>query len=571
MHSQPGVFAVLLGSGVSTGAGLPTGWQVVKQLVLRAAAAQDPDVDGPVSDEEVEAWWSEHGGGELGYSSLLETLAPTPAGRQAILEGFFEPATGDPEDEKDRHGPSAAHRALARLVAAGTVRVVLTTNFDRLMEQALEQVGIQPQIISRPEAVAGMKPLAHAPATVIKLHGDYKDLTTLNTPAELGDYPAEWKRLVGQVLDEYGLLISGWSADWDTALVHEIEASPARRYPLYWDSRSSRGQAAQRLLAHRSGIQIPSSGADELFTELESSVRAIEDLSEPPLTTAIAVARLKRYIHDPLQRIDLHDLVMSRLESIRGVAEEFGARPLPSASAYEEMIARYRSASLPLLELIVTGVRFDEDGLHTGVWNELLRRLLALRRPPDGTFNEFVWAAQHYPALLVYYSIGAACLAADRDELFIHLGRDLEWRRPFDGRDPDHAANVLRPDTVLSWDLINQFSRWRGTSWQQPPSHLVRADLHDVIADLVIDRDVKRFLDDVEYRHAVLVMSLPGFRHPLTGEYRGDRHWGGETLAACGKRFRTAADRAGAAWPWWSIVGPDLEVKLAEIEAAVAW
>lgn len=30
MQTQPGVMAVLLGSGVSTGAGLPTGWEIVK-------------------------------------------------------------------------------------------------------------------------------------------------------------------------------------------------------------------------------------------------------------------------------------------------------------------------------------------------------------------------------------------------------------------------------------------------------------------------------------------------------------------------------------------------------------
>ncbi len=33
MHGQPGVYALLIGSGVSTGAGIPTGWGVVTELV----------------------------------------------------------------------------------------------------------------------------------------------------------------------------------------------------------------------------------------------------------------------------------------------------------------------------------------------------------------------------------------------------------------------------------------------------------------------------------------------------------------------------------------------------------
>ena len=34
MHAQPRVYAVLLGSGVSTGAGLPTGWGVEDSLFV---------------------------------------------------------------------------------------------------------------------------------------------------------------------------------------------------------------------------------------------------------------------------------------------------------------------------------------------------------------------------------------------------------------------------------------------------------------------------------------------------------------------------------------------------------
>lgn len=44
--------------------------------------------------------------------------------------------------------PSAAHRAAAHLVKRRAVRVILTLNFDRLVETALQDVGIQPVIVS---------------------------------------------------------------------------------------------------------------------------------------------------------------------------------------------------------------------------------------------------------------------------------------------------------------------------------------------------------------------------------------------------------------------------------------
>jgi hypothetical protein len=68
---------------------------------------------------------------------------------------------------------------------------------------------------------------------VIKLHGDYADLEMRNTIDELSTYPPELDTLLDRVLDEYGLIISGWSADWDKALVAAMERLKSRRYPLY--------------------------------------------------------------------------------------------------------------------------------------------------------------------------------------------------------------------------------------------------------------------------------------------------------------------------------------------------
>jgi hypothetical protein len=97
VHSQPGVYALLLGSGASTAVGVPTGWGVVQQLIDRVRVAAGESVaDGDAIDPEL--WWSEHGDGQpLGYSNLLHSLAPTPGARRAHLASFFEPT----EDERE--------------------------------------------------------------------------------------------------------------------------------------------------------------------------------------------------------------------------------------------------------------------------------------------------------------------------------------------------------------------------------------------------------------------------------------------------------------------------------------
>ncbi len=52
IHSNPGVYAVLIGSGVSTAAGIPTGWDVTLDLIRKVAAIEreDPEPDP-------EAWY----------------------------------------------------------------------------------------------------------------------------------------------------------------------------------------------------------------------------------------------------------------------------------------------------------------------------------------------------------------------------------------------------------------------------------------------------------------------------------------------------------------------------------
>ena len=191
------------------------------------------------------------------------------------------------------------------------------------MERALEEAGVSPQVVASPAGVTGMTPLQHAQVTVIKLHGDYADLQMRNTIDELSTYPAELDSLLDRVLDEYGLIISGWSADWDTALVAALERLKSRRYPLYWDSRSSKGETARRLLAQHSGVVTPASSADELFTGLVDRIDALDRLAEPPLTTAVAVARLKRYLPDPVRRIDLDDLVTGAVSAVVGKAAAY--------------------------------------------------------------------------------------------------------------------------------------------------------------------------------------------------------------------------------------------------------
>ena len=175
------MYALLVGSGLSHAAGILTGWEITGDLIRRVAIGQGETEQADWAD-----WYRNKVGREPDYSEL----GASPEERRSILEGYIEPT---PEERAEgRKGPTMAHRVIADLVHRGLVRVILTTNFDRLLESALRERGVEPTIVDSIDAVQGAEPLTHARCYVIKLHGDYKDARILNTDEELANYPAEF-------------------------------------------------------------------------------------------------------------------------------------------------------------------------------------------------------------------------------------------------------------------------------------------------------------------------------------------------------------------------------------------
>jgi hypothetical protein len=154
VYESKGVYAVLLGSGLSRAADIPTGWEITIDLVRRVGLAQ-----GAGEQADWGQWYLEKVGTEPNYSSLLEELASSQEERRSILHSYIEPSVQDREE--GRKVPTTAHRAIADLIANGFIRVIITTNFDRLLENALRERGIEPTIVS---SVDELHPVLLTPA-----------------------------------------------------------------------------------------------------------------------------------------------------------------------------------------------------------------------------------------------------------------------------------------------------------------------------------------------------------------------------------------------------------------------
>jgi SIR2-like domain len=443
MHANRGIYAILVGSGISRAAGIPTGWEVTLDLVRKLAA-----MSGESCDPDPETWYLGKFQRAPNYSDLLDALAKTAAERQQLLRAYWEPTEQEREDGAKQ--PTAAHHAIAALVAQGFVKVIVTTNFDRLLESALAEAGVVPTVISSPDQASGALPLIHTRCCVFKVHGDYLDTRIRNTPAELAKYPKVFDKLLDRVVDEFGLVVCGWSAEWDPALRAAVARAPSRRFSTYWAMRGEPSDDARKLIEHRGAQTVPIEDADTFFVSLQRSVEALEEFAKPhPLSVEIAVASMKRYLSEPRFQVQLADLIDDAVSSV------VNSKPDPKLIESEGLVpntasatARFRAyeADMSLLMAIAPIGGFWAERWHSLTWERALSRMATI--PFAGSYDFWIHA-KRYPATLLLYSFGLGAVEGDRLD---SLGRLLVAPVALQNRQSVPAVQLLPAGALFGGD-----------------------------------------------------------------------------------------------------------------------
>ena len=538
--SSPGVYALLLGSGISRSAGIPTGWEVVLDLIRLIAAVANVD---PVPDP-VE-WYEGEFEEPPSYSGVLQKLAPKAAERQSLLRGYFE---GTAEEQAEGvKTPTEAHRAIANLVANGWIRVIITTNFDRLLEVSLTDAGVIPVVIATPDQAIGAPPLAHCECVVIKVHGDYLDTRIKNSVDELASFDESMNRLLDQVLDEYGLIVCGWSGEHDVALRDAIFRSRSRRYTTYWCHISSPTDGARSLIAFTNANTIQISNADSLFSKLADRVDAIQRIGERhPLESRVAVETLKRYLAHEQHRIRLRELVRDTTEQLVSDihAQAFSVQERVTDEELVHRTQQFEVLSEVSVTLIANGCYWGERE-HDDAWLAHIRRLANFEVPDPG---KVVWLNLfRYPLLMNLYCAGISAIAIGRHDLLAsillencHDNRGLgpqpivQYVSRLDIL-PDHGAQCLLSDQSCQQRIF-----------KTPTSLYLYRRLRVTFADLIpSDREYQETFDRFEYMASLICQDVAG--HPFANScfmWR-DLH-GNQSLP---KRVNAEIEAAKGQWP----------------------
>jgi hypothetical protein len=530
VFENKGVFALLLGSGLSRAAEIPTGWEITLDLVRRVAKAQ-----GEADQADWAQWYTATTGKKPNYSDLLEEIASTPDERRSILHSYIEPT--DEEREQGKKVPTPAHHAIAALVRAGFIRVIITTNFDRLMENALREQGIESTVVASEDALEGAEPLTHSQCYLVKLHGDYKDARILNTDAELGSYPKSYKKMLDRIFDEHGLIVCGWSGQWDLALKAAFLRTPNRRYPVYWALRGEAGEEAQALIRHRAAKQVPINGADDFFQGLHQRVEVLtQSQRQNPLSMDLLISSTKRYLSKPEYRIQLDDLIA---HALRAAKAKLDSADLPTGTLLteqeiEKRVQFYEAVTEPLARMVSVLGRWGND-LELSTVVDVVRALhhhavLSVRGVPASL------GLCIYPAMLLFNAYGLGLVKAQRwkglhsfftsalpsaergaprmvDSLFSwasnsvaktlsydHLYKLMEsWKQSFIGVDPNFKLLFERFEKLASLAFLERFD--------QPELEPFKLLIYDPV-NSTIQRLNRGFRSDRDFESEVMLQRL---------------------------------------------------------------
>lgn len=218
-------YVLFCGAGVSKDAGVPTGWDILIET-LRIIRIQDEFGNKEYSNDEMEKYYEDSYKNKT-YSEIIQSLFPSHEEQRAFLkEQFNGKACGE------------SHKLIAKWVKEGLIRFIITTNFDTLLEQALDEEGLRGQytVISNGENVLTSKPWNNVEyCRIYKIHGTIDQGRIRNTEKDLLQLDEDLQRDFSDIIERHGVIVLGYAGNKeDKAVIDTFNKRRFKGYTLYW-------------------------------------------------------------------------------------------------------------------------------------------------------------------------------------------------------------------------------------------------------------------------------------------------------------------------------------------------
>ena len=262
-------FCFVLGAGASRSSGIPTGQELVNRW--------EEDMQERNADEH-EAW--------------KKRLGITDTNKDQHYSDYYEEYFLEPEDgynylkgEMADAMPSAGYVVLAYLLCQTPHKVVITTNFDHLVEKAVNEYAHTIPLVIGHEAIAHHVPSQITDPVVFKIHNDLL-LKPKSVKRDLKILPEEWKAPLERVFREYHPIFIGYAGNDPSLmdfLLENVELFKDRKWKqpywmLYGEDQPT--EKAERFVNGAGGLWIRHEGFDIALCQIGKEMGYVEPKDE---------------------------------------------------------------------------------------------------------------------------------------------------------------------------------------------------------------------------------------------------------------------------------------------------
>lgn len=272
MHDRH--FAFILGSGASFSSNIPTGKDLAQRWLT------DLHLRECRSDEHLEDWVKSSGivSGNLTYETAAEFY---PQIFERRFRGDRESGYAELEKHMDGKSPSLGYTLLAEIIQETRHKVVVTTNFDNLVADALSMHAHQSPLVVAHESLVGfVRPQLRRPL-VAKIHRDLY-FNPINDQDGVSNLEEGWKNALKKLFQYFTPIVVGYGGNDGSlmGLLNSLELGDiAGRIIWCYREGSPPPDLAQQVLIKHDGIKVKIPGFDEFMLQLATKLVPDFDLN----------------------------------------------------------------------------------------------------------------------------------------------------------------------------------------------------------------------------------------------------------------------------------------------------